>query len=120
MIINLTQHNATPAQVAEGVADLPEGQRSDLKKLLTFNELPDQHEIGVRAKLVAEMASKASAKAAMIGGAPFFMSALENALVSRNIRPLYAFSRRESVEVKGEDGSVSKRSVFVHLGFVEA
>jgi len=55
----------------------------------------------------------------MIGGAPFLMSALEDALVIAGITPLYAFSVRESVEAEQADGSVRKVAVFRHLGFVE-
>ena len=56
----------------------------------------------------------------MIGGAPFFMSALERALLDVGITPLYAFSIRESVEKAAEDGTVTKINVFKHVGFVEA
>lgn len=55
----------------------------------------------------------------MIGGAPFFMSHLESALGRSKIRPMYAFSARESVDIEQEDGSISKTTVFKHLGFVK-
>ena len=38
MIINLTQHVATPAQVDAGVVDLSESQRAELSALLTIDE----------------------------------------------------------------------------------
>ena len=56
----------------------------------------------------------------MIGGAPFFMSYLETALKSANIRPLYAFTARDSVDAEQADGSVKKVAVFKHIGFVPA
>lgn len=56
----------------------------------------------------------------MIGGAPFFMSHLEVALKRANIRPVYAFTARDSVDIKQEDGSVKKTAIFKHMGFVEA
>lgn len=58
--------------------------------------------------------------AAMIGGAPFLMPALEKALRTKGILPVYAFSQRESVEEIMEDGTVRKTAVFKHRGFVEA
>jgi len=53
----------------------------------------------------------------MIGGAPFFMSYLEEALRYRGLTPVYAFSQRESVEQVIDDKTV-KTSVFVHKGFI--
>ena len=54
----------------------------------------------------------------MIGGAPFFMESLATALRREGYCPVYAFSRRESVEQVQADGSVRKVAVFRHLGFV--
>lgn len=55
----------------------------------------------------------------LIGGAPFLMSELEGAFKGLNITPVYAFSKRESVERTLADGSIEKVVVFKHLGFVE-
>ena len=55
----------------------------------------------------------------MIGGAPYFMSTLEKVLKEHGFTPLYAFSKRESIEEKMPDGSVKKVQVFRHIGFVE-
>ena len=55
---------------------------------------------------------------AMIGGAPWMMSALEGALLDAGVQPVYAFSVRESVEQVQPDGSVRKVNVFRHVGFV--
>lgn len=46
------------------------------------------------------------------------LSPLEKALWEVGIRPLFAFSVRESVERVKDDGSVEKTSVFKHAGFV--
>jgi len=119
-IINLTQHAATAEQLAAGVFDVPnEGARRELLMQLTFNDLPEDGEIVERAAAVASIAMAFGARAAMIGGAPYLMSALERELREGGITPLYAFSRRESVEEKLPDGSVRKVAVFRHLGFVE-
>lgn len=37
MVINLTQHQATPEQIAAGVVDLPPNEREELCRLLTFS-----------------------------------------------------------------------------------
>lgn len=116
-IINLTQHPATPAQIAEGVVDLQD--KSSLSAALNFESLPSSEEVAVRASIIAELAAHSGCQAAMIGGAPYLMSALEQALKNKGIQPLYAFSERKSVEVTKEDGSVEKKSVFSHLGFVK-
>ena len=57
---------------------------------------------------------------AMIGGAPYLMAELEKELWHLGIEPVYAFSRRESVETVGENGEVTKTAVFKHIGFVSA
>ena len=136
MILNLTQHAATPEQVAAGVVDANPELLEQLQKLLTFETLPEGFEVKFRAEDIAELAvewAKAqgtqnagsehfsgrtpTGPRTMIGGAPFLMAELEQALVLQNIRPVFAFSQRVSVEVKTESGVV-KTSEFRHLGFV--
>jgi hypothetical protein len=115
MILNLTQHTATPEQVAAGVIE-PEN-KEQVVKLLTFDTLPSPQEIWNRAKALAQIAKESSADSAMIGGAPYFMSALEDALIYTNVIPVYSFSVRESQEVVQPDGTVRKVSIFKHSGF---
>lgn len=119
MILNLTQHKATSEQLTAGVIDLTDYDRSLLANALTFNELPALATLHDRANSVAMMAAGHSgARSAMIGGAPYFMRHLEDALWAVGIRPLYAFSIRESVERTRPDGTVEKTAVFRHAGFV--
>ena len=121
MIINLTQHTATAEQVAAGVTDLPDTDRVQLINLLTVDDLPSRDEIVARCHdiaMLAVMAVEQHPVSAMIGGAPWMMSALENALIHKGIEPVYAFSKRESVEIPQPDGSVRKTNVFRHVGFV--
>ncbi|MGQ9671485.1 MAG: hypothetical protein ACUVWY_15215 [Desulfosoma sp.] len=130
LIINLTQHAATPEQVAAGVVDLQGEELAVLKKALTFESLPSEEKILRRAEFIAELAVQNGLgpdygddpipDAAMIGGAPYLMGSLERALSNRYIRPLYAFSTREVEEQIQPDGSVKKVAVFRHKGFVEA
>ena len=124
MILNLTQHEATPQQIAEGVVDLTPEDRAQLRVLLTFDELPSAVQITTVASAICALALMAGlagppVAAAMIGGAPFLMSALERALRAAGVTPVYAFSRRESVEEVQPDGTVRKINVFRHLGFVK-
>ena len=131
-ILNLTQHTATAEQLAAGVIDLPAEARAFLADLLTVSDIPTTDEIRQRCESIAALAASLAAPEdredgtrgfalfAMIGGAPFLMATLERALIEQGIKPLYAFSRRESVEVAQPDGSVRKEGVFRHLGFVEA
>ncbi len=117
-ILNLTQHDATPEQVAAGVIE--PGDKTELRKMITFDHLPSQEHILATADLLAGLAERYEVGVAMIGGAPFFMGPLERALRARGITPLYAFSKREAIDAPQADGSVKKTQVFRHVGFVEA
>lgn len=121
-IVNLTQHAATPEQRAAGVVDPSPSIAERVHALLTFEALPTPALIRERAAALAELAADLAGAggAAMIGGAPFLMTDLELALLQVGVAPLYAFSRREAVDVTGADGAVRKTSVFRHLGFVPA
>lgn len=134
LILNLTQHKATAEQWAAGVVDLDEVPAEYVRRLITFDTLPSREEVAARAeKLVKFAISVAEAKGwleagdvlergygfcAMIGGAPFLMGAIERACEYTPMRPVYAFSVRESVEEVMADGSVRKTAVFRHGGFV--
>ena len=135
-IVNLTQHKATPEQIVQGVRDATDAE--EVKELLTFADIPDAVEIEDIAGELAEIAWREMAvpedayessdypeyilpdgSAAMIGGAPYLMASLECELMARGIKPLYAFSKRESVEEMQSDGSIRKVTMFKHIGFVE-
>jgi hypothetical protein len=124
-IINLTQHKATPEQQAAGVVDLPPEYREKLVELLTFNELPDCIEISRRATEIADIAegyieeNEIKNPSFMIGGALWLMHPLIEELGCIG-EPLFAFSKRVVLEETQPDGSVIKKSVFKHQGFVPA
>lgn len=120
IIVNLTQHIATPCQAAAGVRDLPEALRGLLTYELTFSDLPTRAVINDRVVSIVALAQTTGADAAMIGGAPYLMAPLEQSLRAVGITPLYAFSVRESAEEVQTDGSVRKVAVFKHAGFVQA
>ena len=124
MIVNLTQHPATPAQMTAGVEDVPADLRKNLVAGLTFDRLPTVQEVCRAVDRLVEMVDLVNADhdidAVMIGGAPFLMMPLTVALRRRGYRVVFAFSARDSVETINADGTVSKSSVFRHAGFVEA
>ena len=129
IIINLTQHPASAEQIAAGVVDLPSEARDALIALLTFSSIPDAEEIRDRAHDIAELAcfnglggddeDDPFPSQAMIGGAFWLMAPLAEELKARNIRPVFAFSLRESSEIAMPDGSVRKTMIFRHVGFVD-
>lgn len=120
MILNLTQHKATPEQVAAGVIDLSEFDHSIIKEMLTFDTLPTKSTIDTAAVFLADTARQFCnlGDEVMIGGAPFLMAALEEALKKEGLKPVYAFSRRVSEDKVNPDGTVTKVAVFKHEGFV--
>lgn len=116
-ILNLTQHRATSDQTAQGVVDID--NLKVLSDLLTFEELPTTGEIRHRVtKIVDEFIIGEDYDAFMIGGAPFMMTEMEDQLAEHG-KVLYAFSQRVSIDEALPNGSVVKRQVFKHLGFVE-
>ena len=126
MILNLTQHRATPDQIEAGVVELPQESQQILKELLTFESAPSKAEIVLRAIAITKMAKfipqgmSIPCDFAMVGGAPYLMGALCGSLWAQNITPRFSFTERRSVEETLPDGSVRKSSVFVHLGWVTA
>jgi len=118
MILNLTQHPASPEQVQAGVVE-PE-DKTKVRELLTFNEIPSRNEIIETAEVLADLAKDHGAEAAMIGGALFLMAPLAQALRDRGVTPLFAFTKRAVKEVALPDGTVEKKAVFRHEGWVEA
>ena len=101
-----------------------------MAEALTVDAQPTRQEIADRCANIAALAvhnglggdegDDQHPTAAMIGGAPWMMRALEDALADVGVQPVYAFSVRESVEQEQPDGSVRKINVFRHAGFVQS
>ena len=117
-IVNLTQHNPTDEQAEAGVFNAADDV-AVVKAALLFATLPSVEEIAIRAKTLAQVAKESGAEAALIGGAPYLMGELETALKAVNVKPLYSFTERVSVERLADDGKVIKTNEFKHIGFVE-
>lgn len=118
IILNMTQHTATPEQIAAGVVDLVGKQRDKLIALLTFDALPTKAEVQQRAFAISGLAKQAHATHVMIGGAPYLMRPLEDDMAWRKISVLYAFSLREGIDEMLPDGTVKKTTMFRHAGFI--
>ena len=128
-ILNLTQHAATAEQLADGVVEPTPEVRAEIVALLTCDDLPTPAQIDSRARCLAysacawlranNPAQGIAANAAMIGGAPWLMESLATALRRANVRPVFAFSKRESVEQVQADGSVRKVASFRHVGWID-
>lgn len=126
-MLNLTQHPLTAEQIAAGGVELPDTEQYRVRLYSTFDTLPSTEVLECAATDIAAIAAAYYAdsdpddtRPVLIGGAPFFMSTLEAALWDFGLTPFYAFSKRESVEEAQPDGSVAKRNVFRHLGWVQA
>lgn len=118
-ILNLTQHVATPSQKEQGVIDMLPQHREQLVALLTFNELPSEQQLFDRSTQLVILASKYACDCIMLGGAPYLMPVLEQAIAVDMGKPaVYAFSKRISTEVINELGEVTKTNTFAHAGFV--
>lgn len=122
-IINLTQHWISEEQREAGVENLPSEKMEKLKKLLTFEEIPNEDYMVRRAEKIGDMLTgvefwgrQQAEMKAMIGGFQPFMPILANMLLTRfGIKSVYAFTKR----VVEEDGNGNKTSVFKHIGFVD-
>jgi hypothetical protein len=126
VIFNFTQHISTPEQKAQGVEEFEEEVRGRFIPLLNFEELPSRQAVQNRAvALVDVLTDKFENLSAvhqirvMVGGASFLMEPLCQELRRYGFIPVFAFSKRRSVEEIQPDGSVKKTSVFVHAGFIE-
>jgi len=116
-ILNLTQHEATDIQRDLGVVE-PDN-KDQVRNLLTFEEPPTSKEMINRAKELAEICRKHDAGYAMIGGAGYFMGILETVLREEDVKSLHSFTKRVVWEEDNGDGTTTKKSQFVHTGWVK-
>jgi len=117
-ILNLTQHPATSDQIEAGVIEPKDKEK--VRELLTFNELPSYEEVMSKAQALADIAVEHGVTKAMIGGALFFMTPLAAILRCRGVTPLFSFTKRMVEEKVLEDGTVEKKAVFKHEGWIVA
>lgn len=147
-VLNLTQHQATAAQITAGVYS--DHQIAAIAELTNFVGMPTEEEIKERAGIITHRLLKLVKSweddhleekdsyyrnwsfngetdwrtgdngrgRVMVGGAPWFMSALCVSLKERGFNPVFSFTERQSIDEPQGDGSVKKVSVFNHVGFI--
>lgn len=107
------------------IADVKLRTRNDPQLLEWVGSYCKEHyapygEIKNNASRLAEICRDMHASHAVIGGAPYFMGPLEQALRKAGIVPLYAFTERVAVEVTDPiTGEVTKTSKFNFAGWIE-
>ena len=116
-VFNLTQHDPTPSQEADGVCPRPPELKALISELLTVRGIPTKDQLVEKADALADLAKASGCDHAMIGGAGPLMRLLVQALLRRGIVPLESFSERVSVDVPKPDGTVIKQLTFVHTGW---
>jgi hypothetical protein len=114
-MINLTQHNPTPDQIAAGV--VTPHNADAIRWLLTFEVPPSRETLFATAKAMAWAAIERSAY--IDWDEDDWDEDVEIALRAQGFTPYYAFSVRDSVDQTQPDGSVQKVAVFRHIGFIE-
>ena len=119
-IYNLTQHVGTNDQRKSGLVEPNPETKKTIQQILTFNNIKETNieKMRKRAVTLATICLLKGYKKALIGGAPFFMPVLAEILFEKGIHPVFAFSKRKSVEEK-KDGKVIKKSIFQFEGWIE-
>ena len=122
-ILNLTQHNATVQQKEAGVFEPLPGVKESIKKLLTFEKLPSQRILSHNSYVLATIAKieclRNKCNKVMVGDVPYLIHLLVDDLKAKGLIPVYAFSKRVSIDEPQQDDSVIKIIVFKHEGFIE-
>lgn len=115
-ILNLTQHRATPAQMEDGIENVPSRLAEQLERLLTFPADYGLTCLSLSAKALAAMAHQLGYEQVMIGGLPALMSHLEREMIALDISVGYARTERVSIDTPQPDGSNKKVSTFRYAG----
>lgn len=129
-ILNLTQHAATPEQLAVGVVDVGPDVRSDVDKLLAFDDVPTATDLDMRAHLFARLAMVCwctrnprggQLPRVMIDPPVYLASAIERNLIEFGIEPLHSFAKPTlTITSTNDDGETVKTLVTEHVGFIAA
>ena len=120
MILNLTQHAATPDQIDAGVMEPVPKDKKRIISLLTFESLPSREEVIKVAKALCQIIQKYSdVTAVMIDGPGYLLTCLDPMIQLSGIPALYAFSIREyRWNLNPKNGVVKEVVYFRHAGFV--
>ena len=116
-VFNLTQHDPTPSQEADGVCPRPPELKALISELLTVRGIPTKEQLERKAEALVDLAKASGCDRVMIGGLGPLMRLLAKALVRRGLVPIDSFSERVSEDVLQDDGSVKKVFTFAHIGW---
>jgi len=123
-LLNLTQHDATKEQIKDGLVDPNESEKSVIRKLLTFDDVPTAEQMIDKSMSLYYLAlhlieKYKTAPTVMLAGAPWFLPLVEHQLKKGGVKAVYSFSKRCVEEQISKDGkSVKKVSVFKHVQFI--
>lgn len=115
-ILNLTQHSLTPTQVQQGAFEPSNEDKVLIAKLLTVEELVSPQQLLEKALSLLEIASKYEFDYLLVGGMHSLINILSLTALYADVETCQAFSKR-TVEEKTIDGTVTKKTVFVHEKF---
>lgn len=116
-ILNLTQHYLTPTQVGQGAFEPSNEDKNKIAKLLTVEELVSSQQLLEKALSLLEIASKYEFDYLLVGGMHSLIDIVSILSIYADVETCQAFSKRTVVEEKNMDGTVVKKTMFVHEKF---
>lgn len=119
-VLNITRHKATQGQLDDGVIDLPDYIIDPINQLGIFEPVPSVELLRERAEQIVDILQihYPMYDDVMCGGAPYFNSILDKALISRGFKPHYPFTYREYVTHTDSKGKTVNTPIYVHRGLV--
>lgn len=124
MIFNLTQHDPTPEQIAQGLGERSPELKALVASLLTFTaeDIRQEGKIVARAQALATVAKTFADQGGevLIGGLPALMGPLVEELRAVGLVPVFAHSDRVKEDQPQPDGTVKTVGVFKHQFFYPA
>lgn len=116
-ILNLTQHYLTSTQVQQGAFEPSIEDKVLIAELLTVGELKSPQQLFEKALSLLEIASKYEFDYLLVSGIHPLINILALAAGYADMKACQAFSRRTVIEEKNMDGTVVKKTMFVHEKF---
>ena len=118
-VFNLTKHQMTSDQVANGGLNVPAAQAAT--ELHDFVVMPTAADMQLRAAALMSLAQADGAVAGdgvMLAGPMYFIPPLVDAARDAGFVPTFSFTQRVAVEKPLDDGSVKLEYIFRHEGWM--
>lgn len=96
-------------------------ERKAITSLFSFKDLPSQRDLIMRAEKLAEIVVRSGCHAVMVEVPSYLIAPLEQALIKKEIKPVYPFFKSEFAEVREYGGSkwhIHKKEVTFHAGWI--